>query len=241
MAPTDSGRSLFGVESGTLDFTIETRWLLFVPQGGAPPERGWPLVVLLHGMGMTAEQFSLVLNDLLVPGAAYLFPQGPFPYEIRKEGRIRIGHAWYLYDGHEEPFRTTLQQAEGHVLKVIDRVQDQLPVDKDRVLLLGFSMGAYLGYFMAFRNSERFAGMIGVGGRMKEEFVADNLKTAARFPVLMIHGEKDRSVPLERAELTLEALKRHGFPVEMKTFPVGHEIQTVEIEAMKSWIAERIR
>lgn len=241
MAPTDSGRSLFRVESGTLDFTIETRWLLFVPGGGPPPERGWPLVVLLHGMGMTADQFSLVLNDLLVPGAAYLFPQGSFPYEIRRESGIRIGYAWYLYDGHEEPFRTTLRQAEGHVLKVIEELGQRIPVDRERVLLLGFSMGAYLGYFIALRNTARFAGMIGIGGRMKEEFVADNLTTAARIPFLIIHGEKDRSVPLERAELTFEALKRHGFPVEMKTFPVGHEIQAVEIEAMKSWIAARIR
>ena len=94
----EAGRSLFVTRTGSLDFNLEATWRLLVPDGPPPPD-GWPLVIALHGMGMTAEQFSLVLNDLLLPKAAFLFPQGVYPYEIRKDGKIRVGYAWYVYDG----------------------------------------------------------------------------------------------------------------------------------------------
>jgi phospholipase/carboxylesterase len=237
MSPT--GRSRFQVETGRVGFELETSYKLLVPSTGEPPAGGWALVVPLHGMGMTADQFALILNGILDPGAVYLFPQGLYPYEIRSEGRIRIGYAWYLYDGHEEPFRTTLGHAEAHVLKIIDGVSARLPINPERVVLVGFSMGAYLGYFMGLRNSSRFQALVGIGGRMKEEFVADRLVTARRIPVLMVHGEKDRAVPLERALLTFETLKKYGFPVDLRLFPVGHQIRAVEVEAIREWLVAR--
>jgi len=237
MAP--AGRSLFVTRTGSLDFNLETTWRLLVPDG-PPPPGGWPLVIALHGMGMTAAQFSLVLNDLLLPKAAFLFPQGVYPYEIRRDGKIRVGYAWYVYDGTDEPFRTTVARSEAHLMKLLERVSTDLPINQSHVHLLGFSMGAYLGYVVALRNSERFAGLVAIGGRMKDEFVADNLESARRFPVLIVHGEKDRAVALERARGTYETLLAHGFPVEMRVFPVGHEIRAVEVEAVREWLEKRL-
>lgn len=234
-------RSHFETETGRLDFTLDTTWKLFRPAGREAPAGGWPLVVALHGMGMTSDQFALVLNDLLDPEAAYLFPQAVYPYEIRREGTIRIGYAWYLYDGHEEPFRSTLAASEAHLLKLIDEVGRRIPINPGKVFLLGFSMGAYLAFFVALRNPDRFSGLVAIGGRMKEEFLLDRLPGARGLPILMVHGEKDRAVPLERAQSTHETLKRHGFTVELRLFPVGHEIRAVEVEAVKEWLSKRLR
>jgi phospholipase/carboxylesterase len=190
---------------------------------------------------MHARQMALILNELFDPRAAYLFPQGVYPYEIRREGSMRIGYAWYLYDGKDEPFRTTLERSETYLLGLIDRVLASCGGDPGRVFLLGFSQGAYLGHFVAIRNAARFAGLVAIaGGRIKEEFVAESLAGSSRLPVLMLHGEKDEAVPLERARVMQEMLVRHGFPVELKAFDFGHEMRRDEIGAAREWLGTRI-
>lgn len=229
----------FRVETGAGRFEIQPAWRLLVPD--APPSpRGRPLVVCLHGMGMSAESFAMVLNGLFDERAAYFFPQGPYPYEIRKETRIRIGYSWYLYDGHEPLFRSTLERTEAYLNDLVDAAAARAGADPARVFLLGFSMGAYTGYYVALKRPGRYAGIVAIGGRMKEEFVQEELADAsARLPVLILHGEQDAAVPLERATLTRDTLVRHGFAVEMRTFPKGHEMRTVEIEAARDWLAAR--
>ena len=217
-------RADFRLKEGTTPFAVDTGWQLFVPPG-PPPTGGWPLVVALHGMGMSGRMLALILNDLLEPRAAYLFPDGVYPYEIRKAERIRIGYAWYLYDGTEPLFRRTLEATEAHLLRLMDRVASEAPIDPARIFLLGYSQGAYTGYFVALRNHARFAGLVAIAGRMKEEFVAEHLAAAAtHLPVLMLHGESDPAVLFERARATHDTLARHGFQVELKSFPKGHEL-----------------
>lgn len=189
---------------------------------------------------MTAELFALLLNRLFDPRAVYLFPEGPYPYEIRKEARIRIGHSWYLYDGQEQLFRETLERTDTYLGALIEETRVHTGCHPDRVFLLGFSMGAYTGYYVALRHPERFAGLVAIGGRMKEEFVQDMLPVAAdSVAVLILHGEEDLAVPIERAHLTHETLRAHGFDVEMQTFARGHELHDDEIRAARAWFDRR--
>lgn len=232
-------RSEFTLNEGTTPFAIDTGWQLFVPPG-PPPEGGWPLVLALHGMGMSGRMLALIMNDLLEPRAAYLFPDGVYPYEIRKADRIRIGYAWYLYDGTEPLFRRTLERTEAHLLGLLDAVAAHTPTDRARTFLLGYSQGAYTGYFVALRNHARFAGLVAIAGRMKEEFVAEHLAAAStHLPVLILHGEQDPAVLFDRARATHDTLVRHGFPVEMRSFAKGHELGRPEIEAARAWLGAR--
>ena len=232
-------RSDFTLQEGSTPFPVDTGWQLFIPPG-APPAGGWPLVVALHGMGMSGRMLALLLNDLLDPRAAWLFPDGVYPYEIRKLDRIRIGYAWYLYDGHDALFRSTLEHTEAHLLRLLDGVAARAPIDPTRAFLLGYSQGAYTGYFVGLRNPGRFAGLVAIAGRMKEEFVAEHLPDAARqLPVLMLHGEDDPAVLFARARATHETLLRHGFDVELRSFPKGHELGRPEIEAAREWLGAR--
>lgn len=229
----------FRTETGAGRFEIEPAWRLLVPSAPTPPG-GRPLVVCLHGMGMTAELFAMVLNGLLDDRAAYLLPQGIYPYEIRRESRIRIGYSWYLYDGHEALFRQTLERTEGYLIDLIDSLMPRAGCDPARLFLLGFSMGAYTGYYVALKHPGRFAGFVAIGGRMKEEFVRDDLPASAgRLPILILHGEEDTAVPLERARSTYDTLVANGFEVGLRTFPKGHEIRDVEVRAAHEWLGRR--
>lgn len=219
---------------------MEAPWQLFVPPGPSPAG-GWPLVVGLHGWGMTGESFARRCRPLLFPGAAFLFPEGPYSFELRHQGKIRIGHAWYLFNGDDEPFRSTLGQTQAHLLDLIDSVAVRAGLDPDHVHLVGFSQGAYAGYFMALGRSRRFAGMVAIGGgRLREEFVTEGLTDGRRIPFLLIHGRNDASVPMERTLLMKELLERHGFPVELRPTDAGHEITPETLTEAREWLAKRL-
>jgi predicted esterase len=210
--------------AGARSFDVAASWKLLLPDGPAPAG-GWPLVVGLHGWGQSADYFAWLCRPLVFGGAAFLFPQGPWSFEMRKAGKIRIGHAWYLYDGGDEPFRSTLARAEAHLIGLMDELGASQPIDGTRAALFGFSQGAYTGYFVTLRNTDRFQAMAGLGGgRLKPEFVAKNVESARRIPYLLLHGAQDASVPLERTSLMKAELEAWGFPVFLETFVAGHEM-----------------
>lgn len=227
------------METGSAPFAVDCPWRLFTPPGPAPAG-GWPLVLALHGWGMSAASFARRCRPLLFEGAAILFPQGPFAFELRHDGKIRIGHAWYLFDGHDEPFRSTLGQAEAHLLGLVDGVAPGAPIDRSRFFVVGFSQGAYAGFFLALRNRGRCAGMVALGGgRLREDFIAADLAGEPKIPFLLVHGTADASVPIERTILMKEVLERHGFPVELTTLDVGHEVTASMLAVARRWLVER--
>lgn len=226
---------------GSIPFVVEAPWRLIVPDEPAPAS-GWPLVVCLHGWGQGADYFAHLCRPLRFDDAAFLFPQGPWSFEQRKLGKIRIGHAWYLYDGTDEPFRSTLGRAEEHLIGILDQLDAHHPIDSSRIALFGFSQGAYTGYFITLRNTHRFRAMVAVGGgRLKPEFVEDRLADARRIPYLLIHGTDDSSVPLERTELMRGELTSRGFPVDLQTFSGGHEMTDDMLAAAAGWLARELR
>ena len=91
-------------------------------------------------------------------------------------------------------------------------------VDAKRVGLLGFSLGAYLALSVA-SVEPRVKAMVEFFGGMPEE-----LHGFTRMPpVLILHGEQDRVVPVTEATRLQRLLVRAGVPCEMKLYPgAGH-------------------
>ncbi len=226
----------FRLDSGSSRFETATQYRLLVPPGPAPAG-GRPVVVALHGMGMNAEQFRLILNDLTIPPAVWIFPDGVYPYEIRKDGAITIGHAWYIYDGNEEPFRSTMTRSADYILKLVDEMAERVTIDRSRVFLLGYSQGAYTAFHTALTHLDRVAGVVAIHGRMKAEFVTEELGGDRKIPVLVVAGEKDKAITVERARESYEILKENGFPAEFRSFPVGHMVRAVEVDAVRTWLS----
>lgn len=226
--------------TGARSFDVAAPWKLVLPDG-TPPAPGWPLVICLHGWGQSADYFARLCRPLMFESAAFLFPQGTWSFEQRKDGKIRIGHAWYLYDGGDEPFRSTLGRAEAHLFGILDDVIAGHPIDRARVAVFGFSQGAYTGYFLTLRNTDRFIAMAAMGGgRLKPEFVEDKVGGARRIPYLLLHGSNDVSVPLERTNLMKGELERLGFTAELAIFEAGHEMTAEMLGAAREWVRGRL-
>ena len=102
-------------------FQVETRNLLILPKGYRS-DRTYPMLTALHGMGMTAEEFSDLLAPLQDLPVILFVPQGVYPFEIRVGEQMRIGRAWYLYTGDETEFVQSMSVSGRHLRTLVDRV-----------------------------------------------------------------------------------------------------------------------
>ncbi len=101
----------------------------------------------------------------------------------------------------------------------ISHVERQDIVDRNRIGLLGFSLGAYLALSVAAVDSRVQAVVEFFGGLPKEiKFFMRRL-----CPVLILHGDADPTVPVEEAHHLREVLEQKNIPYEMQIYPgVGH-------------------
>jgi len=98
-------------------------------------------------------------------------------------------------------------------------------VDPNRIGLLGFSLGAYLALAVASLEP-RVKAVVDFFGGLPEE-----LHGFVRMPpVLILHGEQDRVVPVSEALRLQTLLERAGSPYEIKLYPnVGHGFGGLEL------------
>lgn len=90
--------------------------------------------------------------------------------------------------------------------------------------LVGFSLGAYLALAVAARDA-RVGAVVDCFGGMPD-LLASNVRSMP--PVLILHGEADRVVPVEEARELERLLRERGLPHEMQLFPgEGHDFHGV--------------
>ncbi|MBD3160763.1 MAG: hypothetical protein GF346_01335 [Candidatus Eisenbacteria bacterium] len=222
------------VRVGSTSFVIEPRDVTLFPDRAEPP---YPTVVGLHGMAMRIEILARWIRGMTDEGCAWLLPEGPYPLE-RKMGRLRmIGHAWYLYEGDTPAFRRSLRESEDRLLRLIDRRATTDRLDRDRMLLLGFSQGGYFAGSVGLRHAERFRGIAVAGGRIRIGFADRDIREIPRIPILFLHGTDDDVVPIDKARESAAELEEHGFPVRFEEIDGGHEWNDAMEAAFRAWAA----
>ncbi len=126
----------------------------------------------------------------------------------------------------------------------ISFVETQPQVDRERLALLGFSLGAYL----SLANSAidpRVKAVVEFFGGMPREM---HLFMRRLCPVLILHGEADQTIPVEEAYQLQKLLEKKGIPYEIKIYPgAGHgfEDETIwrdaglrSLEFLQKYLAE---
>jgi len=170
----------------------ERTYELWVPEASSP--KPFPLVVLLHAYATTPaaqERFFRIRTQLRKAGIAYAWPIG------------NSNRAAQLYWNANPSCCDQDGQAPddmAYVLAVLDDIASRIPLDKNRVTLMGFSNGAFMAYQLACEKPERFSKLIAVAGAPPASCPA----LAVSGPsILHVHGDSDEVVPLEGGKLSL--------------------------------------
>jgi dienelactone hydrolase len=105
-------------------------------------------------------------------------------------------------------------------------VETQPQVDRERIALLGFSLGAYLSLANSTIDPRVKVVVEFFGGLPKEM----KLFMRRLCPVLILHGEADLTVPVEEAYQLQKLLEKKGIAYEIKIYPeAGHGFEDQSI------------
>jgi len=181
----------------------------YLPDNPAAP---LPAVVALHGAGGNVSGIEQYANTLAAQGFA-----------------VYVLH-YFDRTGTESADKQTIFRNFPLWMKTlwdaISFVETQPQVDRKRIALLGFSLGAYLSLANSAIDPRVKAVVEFFGGMPKEM----NLFMRRLCPVLILHGEADPTVPVEEAYQLQRLLEKKGIPYEIKIYPgAGHgfEDQTI--------------
>lgn len=90
------------------------------------------------------------------------------------------------------------------VMNILDWVEDNYDVDKDRVYVLGMSLGGYGTIDVAASYPERIAAAMAICGGG----TVGNLAGLNELPLWIIHGTGDRAVSVKESDKVVSAMKK---------------------------------
>ena len=185
------------------DSTVQP-YRLFVP-ANYDAKKKWPLIVALHGMGGDENSF---FNG---------YSKGVIKEEAEKRGYLIV------CPKGRGPASMYVGAAERDVLDVIKEVRSEFNIDPGRIYLMGHSMGGYGTWSVAMNNPDLFAALapISGGGNVAK------LKNIANIPWIVIHGDKDPTVPVEESRKMVKAGKELGIEIKYNEVPGGDHSNVV--------------
>lgn len=190
---------------------VEVPFLLYVPEDYDATGEAYPLVLFLHGAGERGDGSEEQLPNVAKHGPPKQVAAGrKFPFILVSP-----------QCSYDEPNVPRGWQAD-QLLALLDKLEEELNVDTQRVYLTGLSMGGFGSWRLASAAPERFAAVVPIcGGGNPEDVTA-----LVDVPLWAFHGAKDPVVKLEQTTNCIDAIRAAG----------GHPRLTVYPEAMHdSW------
>ena len=166
--------------------------------------------------GSGSEPVSLVLA--LHPGGARTSYYGSSFMRSIVEPAL---HAWNAViiapDAPTRSWATDL--SEEAVIALVEEVATRFAVNRDRILVTGFSLGGRGTWFFATRHADLFTGAIPMAGFFDD----DTLEGLGSMPIHIVHSRDDEVVPFAPAAEAAAQLEARGHPVEFTELSgVGH-------------------
>lgn len=219
------------LSSGKKSFKIEVPYKLI--ETGEIGNK--PLIIYLHGYNQNIAYFEKKIAPLLDINAYHLLLQAPYPIFSRKKDVSEWGRAWYLYDGNQDLFIKSMELASEFIQGVIDDLEKV--IDANRLCILGYSMGGYLGGYFAFSRWKHVNDLVVIGGRIKAEVFEGARESAKHLQILALHGKNDTSVYPEPQQKVIKQLQKEGFNAAFKLTEGGHKLNTEQLKETKEWLS----
>ncbi len=178
-------------------------YLAYVPSG-PQPAAGWPTILFLHGSEQRGDNPAMLENLAIL---AFANRVGGFPF-LAILPQCPRGEHW----------------SPGVLRQLLEAVEADVPVDRTRVYLTGFSMGGYGVWQTAAAMPGVFAAIAPLCGISDLE----DVRELVGIPTWVFHGARDRNVPLSESVTMVRALRRAGGDPQFTIYPdQAHDIWTM--------------
>jgi dienelactone hydrolase len=188
-----------------------------------PPAPGaHPAVILLHGAvprGSEDEDFAEQCRKLAAAGYYAMFVE-----YYSQAGPARPGDRPVLGKGFEAWVNGNFPTWTREIVSAVGVLGQNPAVKRDRIALMGYSLGAFLALAVGASESGRVAAVIEYFGRMQDSYIA---MAANMPPTLILHGSADTIIPVRYAYDLDALLTKYNRPHEMKIYPgAGHGLDS---------------
>lgn len=195
-------------------------------------------IIWLHGLGADASDFLPIIGQLRLPSdTRFVFPNAPLRPITINGGMVMRG--WYDITGFGSSARADvagLTQSVAIVKRLIERELER-GIAGERIVLAGFSQGGAVVLHAGLTADRKLGGILGLSTYLPApELLTSASGIVADIPVMLVHGKHDQVIPISTAEQSAESLRANGIAVDWSTYPMGHEVNMDEIQAISAWL-----
>ncbi len=206
----------------------------YEPEGSGPH----PTILALHGWGANALDLLGLAPHLCNGRWLVLCPQGPIAVPL---GAMGTGWGWFPLTLGQPPDPAAFRAAVAAVQAFLDAAEERYPIQKNKVVLLGFSQGGVVAYALALSEPERFAGLAALSSWLPAAVVeALPARDRSQLTTLVQHGTGDDLISVSRARESLERLRSLRVPVTYREYDMGHEITGESVRDLSTWLERSV-
>ena len=183
--------------------------------------KNYPLVIFLHGSGERGDDNEKQLvhgaSTFSNPANINKFPAFVvFPQCKEKFWTEKIDERMFM-PGAPIPEES---KSEKLVMNLIEDLIEHNPIDRNRIYIVGLSMGGIATYDLVCRHPDVFTAAVPICGAVNP----DRLRDAKGVKFLIFHGEEDDEVPSFCSREAYKALNSIGADVDYIEFAgMGHD------------------
>jgi hypothetical protein len=128
----------------------------------------------------------------------------------------------------------------------LESVSAEYHIDPDRIFLTGMSNGGIGAWIIGMHHADRFAGIAPMASGL-DDVMFPFVENLANTPVYVIHGEKDRVMPVQLSRDLVQEMTRRGIPYQYRehqwTHPHagGHFFPRQELPSLITWFDQQRR
>jgi predicted peptidase len=211
-----------GLKESTFETTIQRpvklRYLVYLPTGYEKSKASWPLILYLHGAAGRGDDYKKMLWYPIL--------------KMISEGKDDLP---FIVIAPQCPAAQNWTDTEA-LVALLEETCKRYRVDRERVYLMGYSLGGCGAWYLAYKNPEWFAAIAPMSGTGDTAWVPQ-LKA---IPAWVFHGAKDKKVPPQDSEVMVAALKKAGAEVKFSLDPNRDHRPPTEAEHLElfKWFLE---
>jgi predicted peptidase len=177
---------------------------LFIPVNYSPDKK-WPVIVFLHGVGEGGSNAS----DNLTVGLGPVIAKSPKTFPFIAVFPQSASGRW----------PADSDQAED-IVTILDSVSKSYNVDQDRVILTGLSTGGFGTWTIGAKYRDRFAALVPMCAYSSQE----DIPKLTQMPIWAFHNSADPFVLSSSTEDMVAGINRQGGRARMTIYSaMGHD------------------
>jgi phospholipase/carboxylesterase len=210
---------------------IHTVW---EPAGEGPH----PSIIAMHGWGANALDLIGLAPYVADGRFMVIAPQGPLEVPI---GPTR-GYGWFPIRMGSTPDRDAIEEAISSTAEFVEAAIQRYPVDRRKLVILGFSQGGAMAYRLALANPAKYAALVALSTWFAPELrdAVTDRDALQRLPTMVQHGRADDMIEIARARSSVEILRELRVPLVYREYDCGHEISADGLQDLSDFLSSKV-